>query len=100
MTLTINLTHEEEAQLSREAAAHGLEISEYAQRLLRERLGRDKQAPNVEEASGEKPPFYTQATAEEWKRAFEEWSQGHDTTTPLLSDEALRREKMYEDRGL
>jgi prevent-host-death family protein len=36
---------------------------------------------------------------EEWVRRFREWTESHrDRPTPELSDEALRRVNMYEDR--
>ncbi|MEK6320458.1 MAG: hypothetical protein AABN33_02120 [Acidobacteriota bacterium] len=99
MTLTINLPPEEEAKLSNAAARQGLGASEYAHRLLMERLGLVDATPS-DQAGGDRQPFYVRATAEEWKCEFEVWSQSHDRTTPLLSDEALRRESLYEDRGL
>src|SRR5215510_7224846 len=89
MTLTVDLTAEEEAQLSKAAAQLGLEISEYARRLLIEELA--TQGQNGDTAS-ETIPFYLRTSAKEWKRALEEWSQSHSTTTPPISDEALRRE--------
>src|SRR5262245_6006228 len=94
MTLTVDLTAEEEAQLSKAAAQLVLEISEYARRLLIEELA--AQAHNGDTAS-EAMPFYLRTSAKEWKRALEEWSQTHSTTTPLISD-ALRRENMYQER--
>ena len=37
---------------------------------------------------------------EEWSKAFREWIDSHPTDTPLLSDEAISRESIYEGRGL
>jgi hypothetical protein len=37
-------------------------------------------------------------TPEEWVRQFHAWAEGHDRTTPLLSNEAISRENIYPDR--
>ena len=39
-----------------------------------------------------------QLSPEEWVRQFHAWAEGHDRTTPLLSDEAISRENIYPDR--
>ncbi len=44
-------------------------------------------------------PFYETATPEEWSRALSEWAASHDATIPLLSDDAVERESIYEERG-
>jgi hypothetical protein len=36
-------------------------------------------------------------TPEEWVHQFHAWAEGHDRTTPLLSDEAISRENIYPD---
>ena len=95
MTLTVDLTSEEVARLSAEAAERGLDISEYARRLLVERLTAPKQ--NGDQAVGA-VRFYLSATSDEWKSALREWSQSHSKSTPLISDEMLRRENLYDDR--
>jgi hypothetical protein len=95
MTLTVVLTSEEEARLFREAAERGLEISEYARRVLTEQLtGRNQNGDD----SSDKVAFYRRTSAEEWKHALQRWSQNHSTSTPLISDEMLRRENMYDER--
>jgi Arc/MetJ-type ribon-helix-helix transcriptional regulator len=38
--------------------------------------------------------------AEEWFRRLSAWSDGHSTTTPMLSDEAIERNSIYGTRGL
>ena len=38
-------------------------------------------------------------TAEQWKRELHEWIGSHSTTA-VLSDEAMSRGSIYEDRGL
>jgi hypothetical protein len=44
-------------------------------------------------------PFYETATAEEWSRAWAAWAESHPADTPLLSDEAISRDAIYEGRG-
>jgi len=75
MTLTVDLTPEEVARLSAEAAEHGLDISEYARRLPIERLNAPKQ--NRDQAVSE-GAFYLSATPEAWKSALQAWSQSHN----------------------
>jgi len=36
---------------------------------------------------------------EEWKKALQDWIDSFPADTPLLSDEAISRESIYEDRG-
>jgi hypothetical protein len=44
-------------------------------------------------------PFYETATAEEWSKEWRAWAESHTRNTPLLSDEAVERESIYEGRG-
>jgi len=44
--------------------------------------------------------FYVTVTPEDRARAFREWAKSHDRNTPLLSDYAVSRESMYDDRRL
>lgn len=44
--------------------------------------------------------FYVNATPEERARAFREWAESHDRNTALLSDYAVSRESIYDDRRL
>jgi hypothetical protein len=39
-------------------------------------------------------------TAEEWIARFHDFVHSHSTSTPLLSDEAISRKSIYDDRGL
>jgi hypothetical protein len=45
-------------------------------------------------------PASTPLSAEEWSREFHAWMDSHPTDTPILSDEAISRESIYEGRGL
>ena len=38
--------------------------------------------------------------AEEWMCKFRAWAHSHPTTSPLLSDKAISRESIYQERGL
>ena len=42
----------------------------------------------------------TPLSAEEWSREFHAWMDSHRTDTPILSEEAISRESIYEGRGL
>jgi hypothetical protein len=43
-------------------------------------------------------PLFETLSPEEWKKMFHAWLDSHDPNLPVLSDEALRRESIYEDR--
>jgi hypothetical protein len=46
----------------------------------------------------QKLPLYESLGAEEWIAQFHAWFDAHDPELPVLPDEALRREGIYEDR--
>ena len=95
MTLTIELTPETEARLRSQAASHGVDAAQYALHLLESQL--------VAKNSDETMPLPTrqEATAEECVRRFDEMIESFsDGDAPDIPSEALRRENMYEDRGL
>jgi predicted transcriptional regulator len=89
MTLTIDLEPEMEKRLRELARQHGLDEIEFVRRLIKQHL------PAIE--ANEKSLWDT-LTPEEWVRETTEWAQGHDTSIPLLSDEAVSRESFYEGR--
>ena len=41
-------------------------------------------------------PFYETATSDEWGEALRAWADSHDPRTPLLSEEAIDRDSIYE----
>lgn len=43
-------------------------------------------------------PLCETLSPQEWKKMFHAWIESHDPNLPILPDEALRREAMYEDR--
>jgi hypothetical protein len=46
----------------------------------------------------QKVPLFESLSAEEWINQFHEWLDSHDPNLPVLPDEALRRESIYDDR--
>ena len=49
-------------------------------------------------APSKQAPLSETLSPGEWKRMFHAWLDSHDPNLPVLSDEALRRESIYEDR--
>ncbi len=95
MTLTLELTPELEQCLQAEAEKRGIGAREYAQFLLQNILRMMKLD------GGSNLPLYITATPEEWIREFEAFVDSlKDIDAPEIPAEALRRENMYEDRGL
>ena len=43
-------------------------------------------------------PLCETLSPEEWKKVFHAWVESHDRDLPVLPEEALRREGIYEDR--
>ena len=82
MTIIIEITPEVEAELSRQAAVHGVDLNSYAARLLRD-------AAHV--PAGPKSISQSQLT-----KTLEELAQ-FSHKIPLLPDEAFSRESLYLD---
>lgn len=78
MTLTIELTPEEEVRLKQEAQQSGLDVRQYA----RQRLGLELPAVPLSVA--------------EWQKAFTDWVTSHDepANRPVVE---FSREALYED---
>jgi hypothetical protein len=91
MTLTMEVPAGILDTLRLNAERKGIPFEEYMLGVL------EKEAELIGTQGGE---LWRNLTKEEWLKAFREWADSHDTDTPILSDEALRRENMYEDRGL
>lgn len=83
--MTLTLTPELEQRVRQEAARHGQDADAYALSLLQTALPADYD--------------YHAATPAERAQAYLDWANSHpvNPSAPLLSDEALRRENMYED---
>lgn len=88
MTLTLNLSPEQERTLRIRATVNGRAADEYTLELL------DKTLTAPPEGQHERP-FYETATTEEWLAAFDEWVNSHDPNGPVLLDDS--REVIYED---
>ena len=94
MPLTVNLPPDLEARLRAEAEQVGLPADEYLRILIEPQLI----VPPTEHRSAH--PHKTM-TLEEWNREFDALTASFaDIPTPDYSDELLRREHLYEDRGL
>ena len=86
MTLTLELSPEREAALKAQAQTRGISVEEWLLELTKQT--RPAVARSLQD----------ELTPEEWVRQFNAWVEGHDRTTPPLSDEAISRESIYADR--
>lgn len=86
MTLTLTLTPEKETRLQRQAAQAGLPLDEYVRRLVERAAG---------EEAGDDPMSVVPAAVQAAR--FLRWAESHGMNTPLLFEEAISREAMYED---
>jgi hypothetical protein len=82
MTLSLELTSQEEARLARAAQSQGMDITKYARMLL-----------------GLEHPDRMPPSVEEWDAALDELAQDVDSSIPPLSDEALSRRSIYGHRA-
>jgi hypothetical protein len=79
---------ERKAQLEAYAQQHGQSAADALDDLLANQLNPEPQGPE-------------QLSQEEWERVWRERAERNaGKNLPILSSEALRRENMYEDRGL
>jgi hypothetical protein len=51
------------------------------------------------QVNGSAKPFYETATPDEWADSLRDWATSHNPNIPLLSDEAIDRDSIYEGRG-
>ncbi len=87
MTVTLNLPPDIEQLYVAEAQARGLAVEEVIEEALL--AARQPVRPSEE------------LSPEEWMRRFKEWSESPaHANLPVLSDYAVSRESIYEDRGL
>jgi hypothetical protein len=90
MTVTLDLPPNVEQAYLAAAQARGLPLEEIVREVV--------VAANP---LGEDTNSYPKLSHEEWMRQFEAWgARNADKNLPILSNEDLRRENMYEDRGL
>ena len=81
MKVTLTISDE----LAAQAKARGVPVEVYVQSL-------------IEQAAGKPQPQPRKHTPEEWAAWFEEFAQ-FSHKMPVLSDEAISRDAIYEDRG-
>ena len=86
MTVTLELPPETEAALKAQAQARGLSVERWLLELCEQHV----QPGSIAHLQKTNP--------KEWMRQFRAWAEGHNRTTPLLSDEAIGRESIYPDR--
>jgi hypothetical protein len=82
MTITINIAPEVQEELSRRAAARGVDIAVYVASLL--------------ESAASAPAGAKSLTRSQLENTLRELAQFSDKT-PLLPDEAFSRESLYQD---
>ena len=85
MNLTIELSDEKAAALKAQAAALGLTVERWVERIAEQHAA--AQPASIARLQKSDP--------KEWARQFHEWAESHNRTTPLLSDEAVSRESIY-----
>jgi hypothetical protein len=96
MTLHIELPPQLESELLVAAGQQGVSAGDYALSVLRTAL---TAKPSCDLARLQEP-FYSRASVIEWQRAFAAWVESHrNVAAPALSNESLRRESMYDERG-
>ena len=82
MSITVNMKPDAEAELSRQAAAHGVQPEEYAAGLLEEAVHTGAAAKTL--------------STNQLDRTIQELAQ-FSHKIPLLPDEAFTRESLYQD---
>ena len=87
MNLTIELSEEKTAALRAQAEARGLTVERWIEQI----------AGQLADAEFTSFAHLQKIDPKEWARRFHEWAEGHDRTTPLLSDAAVSRESIYPD---
>ena len=80
LTVTLDLTPEQEKALRGEAVRRGLPVADYAAALL------EKHLPRADGAASAAHPG-------DRSGAFREWAESHNVDNPLLAEEALVRHR-------
>ena len=89
MPVTIELKPETEMRLTEKAKRNGLPIEIFIEDILDEEVKDEMKEKSFQET----------ATKEEWRTEFRKWRNSRkDLGKPFLSDEATRRENIYEDK--
>ena len=92
--LKIEFSPDVEDRLRDEARRRGVNVAEYVRRVVE----REVRLPRERAARSGRPDVA--GNDRDWLRDFDRWIAGHTRTTPLLTDEDLRRERLYGERGL
>lgn len=87
MNLTIQFSDENAAALKAQAEAQGLTVERWLEQIAEQYL----QPVSIAHLQKTNP--------KEWARQFDAWVNSHDPNTPVLSDEAMSRERIYPDRN-
>ena len=88
-----------EGTLDEIVARYGQQLNGRHLKVIVEEQGTEEtKSEALETDEAEAKPFWQTATPEEWSKAWREWTDGHDPDTPVLSDEAMERESIYEGR--
>ena len=91
MTVTIELKPETEKRLAEKAKQNGLPIKTFLEIFVEDKLEETDEKP-------EEKNLRQVMSKEEWRTKFRKWMDSHkDRGLPYLSDEATRRENIYED---
>ncbi len=85
-TITIHIPDPQLAALTAKAKAEGMSLEDWFRHVAAKEADALSTPPTI---TGRK----------EWKKAFNEWIESHDPNTPVLPEEAMRRENIYPDRG-
>jgi len=85
MTVTLNLPPAVEQAYLAEAQARGVSVDELVRDVV---------------LSATPQSEYQELHPDAWIRKFHEWVHSHADITAVLSDEAMERDSIYEDRGL
>ena len=86
MRFMIELSPERQAAIQAQAQARGLTIEQWLLELAAQ------QAPPASYAHLQK------SDPQAWVRDFDAWVDSHDPQTPVLSEEAMNRSSIYQDR--
>jgi hypothetical protein len=86
MNVTIEFSDEKAAALSAQAQVRGLTVERWLEQIAEEYL-QPISIANLQKAN-----------PKEWARRFDALVDSHDPNTPVLSDEAMSRESIYNDR--
>jgi hypothetical protein len=86
MNVTIELSDQKAAALRAQAEAQGLTVERWLEQIAEQVL----QPVSI--------AHLQKANPKEWARQFDAWVDSHDPNTPVLSDSAMSRESIYDDR--